>query len=110
MNYIIQHKKYDKETGDYDFSLLKLTEKIKFKNTAQPIALPAQTYKIKDDKLCLVTGWGDTTFGGKQSTQLLGAKIPVLDKRKCINTYLNSPHENSEMQTNSTLENNKFKD
>lgn len=55
----VEHKDYNSDTTDYDFSLIKLAEPLNFTDKIQPISLPDADIVIADDSLALVTGWGE---------------------------------------------------
>lgn len=56
---IVDHPKYSYvNSNDYDISLLKLSETLKFSENIQPIALPNANTEIYDRELCMTTGWG----------------------------------------------------
>lgn len=55
---IIQHDLYNYDSGDYDFSLLKLKSPITFDQTKMKMHLPEQDEPLPDGTLCTVSGWG----------------------------------------------------
>jgi hypothetical protein len=57
---IIPHSDYDSDanTGDKDVMLLKLSEKIEFGETIQPVCLPGQGERVPVGTRCYATGWG----------------------------------------------------
>lgn len=58
---IVDHPNYShaKIYGDYDISLLELSETLNFTERIQPIALPDANTDIYDGNLCVTTGWGN---------------------------------------------------
>lgn len=59
---IVNHPKYHFPAYDYDFSLLHLSETLKFNDVVQPIDLPDEHTEIPDGTLCITTGWGKLIF------------------------------------------------
>lgn len=86
---IYQHEKFDYFNIDYDFSLLKLTEKLKFSDQIKPIALPSQDEPVADNTLCLVSGWGNTQNTQESREKLRGAYVPSVNQEKCQSSYSN---------------------
>lgn len=84
---IVQHKKFSPITIDFDFSLLKLADKIEFSDTTQPIALPGVRDRVRDNTTCLVTGWGDTQSPDESWDELRGAEVPIVNQQKCSEAY-----------------------
>lgn len=54
----LRHPKYSSFKNDFDFSLLELTETLRFNVQIQAIALPNADAYIADGTECLVSGWG----------------------------------------------------
>lgn len=57
----IRHPSFDKDTADYDFSLLELDEPIKWSSNVKPIRMVFAGEVIADNVVGRVTGWGRTT-------------------------------------------------
>ena len=55
---IILHDKYNSTTNDYDIALLELKQSVTFTNHITPACLPKED--IKDEDMCITTGWGTT--------------------------------------------------
>lgn len=84
---IVQHKKYNPSTVDYDFSLLELEDTLEFANTMMPIELPESNDNIADKTMCLVTGWGDTQSAFASNKKLRGVEVPVVNQEACKKAY-----------------------
>ncbi|XP_055308418.1 trypsin-1-like [Sitodiplosis mosellana] len=83
---IVQHKKYDGRTIDYDYSLLELEDGIEFNDQVKPVALADAQEKMSDNTTCLVTGWGDTK-SAESRHKLRGAEVPIVNQEKCEKAY-----------------------
>jgi len=82
---IFNHPKYNTETVDYDFSLLRLSEPVDFAMYPhiRPICLPADPSEDYDGFLATVAGWGATSQGGPTSNYLQSAEVNVLSNEDC---------------------------
>lgn len=69
---VVQNKKFDGRTIDYDFSLLELQQPINFDETKQEIKLHDFDEAFADNTLCTVTGWGNTQNSSESSLTLRG--------------------------------------
>lgn len=87
MKRIAQHEKFNYSTIDYDYSLIELAEPLVFNATVQPIKLPRPFEFIRDQSLCLVTGWGNTQNSNESRILLRGAEVPIFNQRKCAKAY-----------------------
>lgn len=84
---IFQHPKYNPYTIDFDYSLLKLSESLKFSEQTKSIALPAQDAKVENGTLCTVTGWGNTQNVQESREILRSANVPKVDQDECNEAY-----------------------
>lgn len=84
---IIQHEDFDFSNIDYDYSLLELSESIKFTNQTNKIALPEQDEVVDDNSLCLVSGWGNTQSSSESREKLRAAYVPSVNQTECANAY-----------------------
>lgn len=82
----IVHKGFNEQNVDYDFSLLELDNKIEFSEKAKPIVLIGKDQNIRDNAMCLVTGWGLTQSTGSNAV-LRGVEIPIVNQQKCNESY-----------------------
>ncbi|KAL1386837.1 hypothetical protein pipiens_012767 [Culex pipiens pipiens] len=69
---IVQHPDYDRDSWQYDFTLLELTEKLPLGKSVQPIELTQLEPEV--GQLCLVSGWG-ATLTTEESDELLRARV-----------------------------------
>ncbi|XP_031633859.1 trypsin-4-like [Contarinia nasturtii] len=85
---IIPHENYNPQTIEYDFALIELTDSIEFNNKlAKPIALPNAYEILRDDTMCLVSGWGLTLKETESSKYLRGVEVPIVNQEKCRKLY-----------------------
>lgn len=85
---IISHEKFNvASTLDYDFCLLELEHRITFNENAQPIELVNKYREIRDDTMCLVTGWGLTQSPNESRRFLRGVEVPIMNYQKCVFNY-----------------------
>merc|ERR1712013_293159 len=82
---IFNHPKYDTETVDYDFSLLRLSDPVDFAlyPHIRPICLPVDPSEDYEGFLATVAGWGATSQGGPTSNYLQSAEVNVLSNDEC---------------------------
>ena len=55
---VIPHTGYDSTIFDKDIMLLKLSERIDFIDSIQPVCLPGQGERVPVGTNCYTTGWG----------------------------------------------------
>ena len=55
---VIPHAGYDNTIYDKDIMLLKLSEKIEFGETIQPVCLPGREERVPAGTRCYTIGWG----------------------------------------------------
>jgi trypsin len=84
---IIQHVKFDYSSIDYDYSILKLSEKLEFSDQIQSIALPLQDEKVEDGTECAVSGWGNTQSIQESRDILRSATVPKVNQALCHEAY-----------------------
>ena len=85
----LKHPKYNAETSDFDFGIIKLSEPVAFSSTVYPICLPEKGYQSADqyvDRDALVTGWGRLQFGGQVASILQKVTVKTLSNIACQNT------------------------
>lgn len=83
---IVQHHLFNSKI-DYDFSLLELSDTLEFSDKMQHIKLAAPPKSVNDGGLCLVTGWGATKNNSESRDNLRGAFVPIVNQRKCHQSY-----------------------
>ncbi|KAG5668748.1 hypothetical protein PVAND_016675 [Polypedilum vanderplanki] len=76
------HPRYDLITDDYDIAVLELSENVNIR----PIRL-RRTKPPKSGSSAKVAGWGETSFQGRVSNELLDATVFIVDKRVCRKAY-----------------------
>jgi len=83
----VNHPSYNSRTTDYDFSLLKLKEKIVWSEHPhiRPICLPEDDSQTYDGFSAIVTGWGTTASGGSLSSKLREVTVQVVSNAQCKN-------------------------
>lgn len=67
--------------------MLKLAQTLSFSASVQPIKLARIIEKIPDGSMCLVTGWGNTKNATESRNNLRGAKVPIVNQKKCFEAY-----------------------
>lgn len=84
MKRIVEHEKFNKTfIHNYDYSLLQLTEPLRFDETKQMIHLPNEDEKFPDGMLCSVSGWGDTENLGEQIYHLRRVEVLIIMQVYC---------------------------
>lgn len=84
---IVQHKGFNEDTIDYDYSLLELEKSIEFNDQAKPVVLAGSAEAVTDNTTCLVTGWGLTQSNSESRQKLRGAEVPIFNQEKCERAY-----------------------
>lgn len=84
----IYHEKYSSSNIDYDFGLLRLSEKLTFSDVAQAVQMP----KVDDEDIengapCLISGWGVTQNQSESSRYLRAVEVPKVDQKLCNKAY-----------------------
>lgn len=87
INKIVRHPKYDRPHVDYDYSLVRLKDLLKFDDRKKAIELPKQDETIADDTECTVTGWGATTKPSESGYVLREALVPIVNQTECDQKY-----------------------
>ena len=64
----INHPKYDSDTNDNDFAIIKLSNHVTFNNNVNPICLPSCLNF--DNNQATATGWGTSVADGSGSSIL----------------------------------------
>ncbi|XP_068231880.1 transmembrane protease serine 9-like [Palaemon carinicauda] len=87
---IIIHPNYDTRNQNNDIALLQLATPIAFSsdNKIAPVCLPKKQnpYEHVD---AIVTGWGTTASGGKQTYELHEVVVPTISNSECRKSYGN---------------------
>lgn len=87
---IIDHEKYNTkyQIPDYDFSLLKLKEPLKFSDKINSIELPKQDEEVEPGTFCMISGWGQQRFAGVSSRQLRAATMVTVELAECARSWI----------------------
>lgn len=86
---VIVHPDYDPATEDSDLALLKLIKPASITTTVTTIAPAslAQSNLYAAGITATVTGWGDTSFGGSPTNELLEVDVPIVSQLTCNAAY-----------------------
>lgn len=85
---IHQHQKFDADTMDYDISILKLSESLKFGETVQAIGMPSLNEITPVGTMGVATGYGVLKEGNRKGAdQLQKVLIPVISNEDCQRKY-----------------------
>lgn len=82
-----QHSRFNRNTLDYDFTLVELKEPLDYTEYIQPARLPTGTTRVPDGRRCLVSGWGSTENPGESPDILRSVQIPVVNQAYCNMKY-----------------------
>ncbi|XP_053450440.1 granzyme H-like [Nycticebus coucang] len=85
----IPHPDYNAITLANDIMLLQLERKAKRTPAVQPLKLPSNTGGVMPTMVCSVSGWGQTTPGGKRSDTLQEVTLTVQKDEECISRFPN---------------------
>ncbi|XP_050421073.1 trypsin I-P1-like isoform X2 [Adelges cooleyi] len=80
------HPDYDKATNINDIAIVKLNRPTTYNTFIRPICLP-KTNMVVYKKTAIVTGWGQTSFGGEISDILMEVPVPVWDHINCTSAF-----------------------
>ena len=84
---IILHEQYDSSNFDYDIAMIKLSSPISYTERVKPICLPSSGLDFSAGTQCFVTGWGKLGESGSFPKHLYQAKVPLVERQHCANTY-----------------------
>jgi len=84
---VINHPRYDDRTKDYDIALVELNSDAPLSDNVKPVCLPTPNSNFPPGKMCTVTGFGVLSEGGQQATKLMKADVPIVDSKKCAQSY-----------------------
>ncbi|XP_047491059.1 hyphal wall protein 2-like isoform X4 [Penaeus chinensis] len=79
---IVLHPQYDPETFDNDVALIELQADVAFTPLIAPVCLAAPE-DVEDATKAVVTGWGDTSFGGDLSPVLQEVELDLISNAEC---------------------------
>jgi len=82
------HPDYNKDTTNYDFAIVRLSQPVALGLRAMPACLPDAD--LGGDALggetVTVSGWGSTSSGGGQATVLQLVNVPAMTNAECRDT------------------------
>ncbi|KAG2459758.1 OVCH2 protein, partial [Polypterus senegalus] len=85
------HPQFDSSNPvNYDICVIRVTEKIVFGSSVQPICLPSPDTNFQPGTLCTVSGWGKTSEGGTVSQTLQRVHLPLLPTAECNLVLINA--------------------
>ncbi|XP_025938073.1 serine protease 57 [Apteryx rowi] len=79
----IAHPHYNPRSMDHDIRLLRLNRSATLNEHVKRIRLPLPHVDLKPGTVCCVTGWGDTSNYGDESTQLMETKTTIVKRSLC---------------------------
>ncbi|EHB03016.1 Transmembrane protease, serine 11B, partial [Heterocephalus glaber] len=80
---IIIHEGYIKGEHHDDIAIIRLTEKVLFKNYVHRVCLPEATQIFLPGEGVVVTGWGALSYDGKFPVLLQKAPVKIIDTNTC---------------------------
>ncbi|XP_037792545.1 uncharacterized protein LOC119587908 [Penaeus monodon] len=83
---IVLHPQYDPDTFDNDVALIELRADVAFTPLIAPVCLAAAE-DVEGATKAVVTGWGDTSFGGDLSPVLQEAELDLISNAECRNSF-----------------------
>jgi len=81
---VTRHPKYIRNSQDYDYAIIKLSEPVTFNNNVYPVCLPSGTEHSNKDSIA--TGWGTLKAGGRTPDILQKVSVRTLTKAKCTDS------------------------
>jgi len=86
---VIDHPGYnDGKSLDHDISLLRLAQPLEFSNDVSPACFPTVGRDLTGE-IGIITGWGDTSDGGRPSNDLLKVELPIISTQQCARQWYN---------------------
>ncbi|XP_063748177.1 granzyme-like protein 1 [Eleginops maclovinus] len=76
-----KHPSYNTVGEGSDIMLLKLSRKAQLNRRLKPISLPNSEIEIKNNQMCTVAGWGETSGGETDVLQMVN--VNILDRDVC---------------------------
>lgn len=77
------HPKWNHHTTDNDLAMIRLDRPATLNGRVNTICLPEPEYQFSPGTECTITGWGTTQEGGKSSSVLMQAKVPIVNREAC---------------------------
>lgn len=79
---VIEHPKFNGDTFDYDFAILKLEKPLTLSRTVKTIKLPKEGFSVQPGTQCTVSGFGYTEEN-MVSTYLRSTLVSIIENKKC---------------------------
>lgn len=80
---IINHKRFDTNTNDYDIALMKLSSPLTFSRTVRPVCLPNVGVDLSAERQAWITGWGALRSSGPSPDKLNQAQVTIYSRETC---------------------------
>ncbi|WP_227636413.1 serine protease, partial [Klebsiella pneumoniae] len=82
---IKMHKEYNNFTHDNDVTLVLLSSPFNFTDHVQPVCTPHNvTHEFSlNFSHCFISGWGSTSYRGRQMNRLQEGEVELIDRRTC---------------------------
>ncbi|CAH3027830.1 unnamed protein product, partial [Porites evermanni] len=84
---VTKHGSYVAASYDRDIAVIKLASPARFNDRVAPVCLQSNTAEFPPGTECVITGWGRTSQGGKLSSVLKEAKVPIVSEGECRSNY-----------------------
>ncbi|ELU12131.1 hypothetical protein CAPTEDRAFT_119007, partial [Capitella teleta] len=75
------HPEYNKTTFSNDLAVLRLNTKLQYTREVRPVCLAKSD--VKEMKMCLVTGWGETQGTAQNDNVLQEVRVPIIARETC---------------------------
>uniref|UniRef100_A0A3B3Z2C0 trypsin n=1 Tax=Poecilia mexicana TaxID=48701 RepID=A0A3B3Z2C0_9TELE len=77
------HPSFNSNTYDNDFMLLKLEKAVKQTKWVKPLKLTTVVKDPEEGSVCMVAGWGRTSWNAAVSDVLMSVNVTVVGREKC---------------------------
>uniref|UniRef100_A0A3B3UGF1 Granzyme K-like n=1 Tax=Poecilia latipinna TaxID=48699 RepID=A0A3B3UGF1_9TELE len=77
------HPSFNNKTFDNDFMLLKLEKAVKQTKWVKPLKLTTVVKDPEEGSVCMVAGWGRTSWNAAVSDVLMSVNVTVVCREKC---------------------------
>ena len=81
---VIPHESFSWYTLDFDFMVIKLSERVEFSDHIQPVCLPEITQRVEGGTHCYTSGWGSLELMGETPDLLQQVMLPVVSEEMCM--------------------------
>lgn len=83
---LVRHFRYNANTWNYDYAMVKLSSPVEMNSCAGTVCLP-RNHDVKPGKKCWISGWGSSQVGGKMSEVLMEAEVEIISNSDCQHKY-----------------------